>query len=280
MEPIQQQHQSLRPLTIKKESGEVSVLVSANMWGFAEQLKEEFPAAMEGAADNLSEVELAARFMKFAFDRASKEQVYLPVAEAFFTHFNNVYLKDNNIHAVTQDLPLDVKKSVIKCYYSSLAQLKKSNVVSAQEFKPTSSALFEAAKSGDAKLFAIFGGQGNIEEYFDELVGVWETYKGIVKPFVRRMAVVLADLAHGPESKVLHSKGLDILRWLDDADVRPDNQYLISAPVSFPLIGLTQLLHYYVMLHVLGRSPAEIRDLLQGESTKSVYKAINELTLN
>ncbi|KAF1805804.1 fatty acid synthase [Mucor lusitanicus] len=269
MEPIQQQHQSLRPLTIKKESGEVSVLVSANMWGFAEQLKEEFPAAMEGAADNLSEVELAARFMKFAFDRASKEQVYLPVAEAFFTHFNNVYLKDNNIHAVTQDLPLDVKKSVIKCYYSSLAQLKKSNVVSAQEFKPTSSALFEAAKSGDAKLFAIFGGQGNIEEYFDELVGVWETYKGIVKPFVRRMAVVLADLAHGPESKVLHSKGLDILRWLDDADVRPDNQYLISAPVSFPLIGLTQLLHYYVMLHVLGRSPAEIRDLLQGTTGHS-----------
>lgn len=260
-----QQQQSLRPLTIKEGSVEVSVLVSADIWGFAEQLKEEFPAAMEGAVNNLSEIELAARFTKFASDRASKEQVYLTVAKALFIHFNNVYLKDNNIHAVTQDLPLAIKKSVIKCYYSSFAQLEKSSIVYAQEVKPTQSALFEAAKSGEAKLFAIFGGQGNIEEYFDELVDVWKTYKGIVKPFVRRIAVVLADLAHGPESKVLHSKGLDILRWFDDADGRPDNQYLISAPVSFPLIGFTQLLHYYVMLHVLGQSPAEVRDLLQGK---------------
>lgn len=270
---MNQIQQSLRPLTLKKGSVEISVLVSAHIWGFAEQLKEEFPTIDN--TENLSEIELAASFLKFTSDRASKEQVYSPVAKALFVNFNNVYLKENNIHAIIKDLPLDVKKSVIKSYYSSRAQLQKSDALSAQDLEPTKSALFEAAKSGDAKLFAIFGGQGNIEEYFDELVDIWETYKGIIQPFVCRMAVVLADYAHGSESKVLHSKGLDILRWLDDADVRPDNQYLISAPVSFPLIGLIQLLHYYVMLHVLGRNPAEIRDLLQGKFNKSNILYIN-----
>jgi fatty acid synthase subunit beta len=263
---MNQIQQSLRPLTLKEGSIEVSVLVSANIWGFAEQLKEEFPTIEN--TENLSEIELAASFLEFTSDRASKEQAYSPVAKALYVNFNNVYLKDNNIHAIIKDFPLNVKKSVIKSYYSSLAQLQKNGALSARDLEPTKSALFEAAKSGDAKLFAIFGGQGNIEEYFDELVDIWETYKGIVKPFICRMAIVLAGYAHCSESKVLHSKGLNIMHWLDNADVRPDNQYLISAPVSFPLIGLTQLLHYYVMLHVLGRNPAEIRDLLQGTFNK------------
>ncbi|KAI9301357.1 hypothetical protein BJ944DRAFT_169215 [Cunninghamella echinulata] len=77
------------------------------------------------------------------------------------------------------------------------------------------------------------------------------------------------DYARSSEASVFHSKGLDILRWLKNPDVRPDLQYLVSAPVSFPLIGLIQLLHYYVMLRVLDRQPGEIRELIAGTTGHS-----------
>lgn len=257
--------QVLRPLSIKQNTTEVSVLVPANIWVPAEQLREEFPKGDVEAVEEITDIELAAKFLFFATSRASNESQFLPVARTLFLDFGHQYLKNNDVHAVTRSLDSpESKKLVIQAYYSALVALKEHNVLSAEEAAPAKSALFEAATRGDAKLFAIFGGQGNIEEYFDELAEIWETYQGLVQPFVQRMAVVLAEYARSPEASVLHSKGLDILRWLDNADARPDLAYLVSAPVSFPLIGLTQILQYYVMIKVLDRTPAEVRDLFEG----------------
>lgn len=254
--------QVLRPLSIKQNTTEVSVLVPTNIWVPAEQLREEFPIVNE---EETSDIELAAKFLYFATDRAAKESQFLPVARTLFVDFGHQYLKNNDVHAITRSLDLpESRKVVIQAYYKALVTLKEHNVLTAEEAAPAKSALFEAATRGDAKLFAIFGGQGNIEEYFDELDEIWSTYQGLVKSFVERMAVVLAEHARSQEASVLHSKGLDILRWLDNAEVRPDLQYLVSAPVSFPLIGLTQILQYYVMIKVLDRTPAEIRDLFEG----------------
>lgn len=257
--------QVLRPLSIKQNTTEVSVLVPTNIWVPAEQLREEFPK--EDVVEEITDIELAAKFLHFATQRAANASQFLPVARTLFIDFGSQYLKDNDVHAITRSLSPESKKVVIQAYFSALVVLKEHDVLTTEEAAPAKSALFEAATRGDAKLFAIFGGQGNIEEYFDELADIWETYQGIVKPFVHRMAGVLADYARSPEAKVLHSKGLDVLRWLDDAEVRPDVQYLISAPVSLPLIGLTQILQYYVMLRVLDRTPAEIRDLFEGMYT-------------
>ncbi|KAI8643676.1 fatty acid synthase [Parasitella parasitica] len=262
-----EKQQVLRPLSIKQNTTEVSVLVPTNIWVPAEQLREEFPK--EDAVEEISDIELAAKFLHFATQRAADASQFLPVARTLFIDFGSQYLKNNDVHAITRSLSPDSKKVVIQAYFFALVVLKEHDVLTAEEAAPAKSALFEAATRGDAKLFAIFGGQGNIEEYFDELADIWETYQGIVKPFVHRMAGVLADYARSPEAKVLHSKGLDVLRWLDDAEVRPDVQYLISAPVSLPLIGLTQILQYYVMLHVLDRTPAEIRDLFEGTTGHS-----------
>lgn len=257
--------QVLRPLSIKQNTTEVSVLVPANIWVPAEQLREEFPKGDADAVEEITDIELAAKFLYFVTSRASNESQFLPVARTLFIDFGHQYLKNNDVHAVTRSLSSESKKVVIQAYYSALVALKQHNVLSVEEATPAKSALFEAATRGDAKLFAIFGGQGNIEEYFDELAEIWETYQGLVKPFVERMAVVMAENARRPEASVLHSKGLDILRWLDNADARPDLAYLVSAPVSFPLIGLTQILQYYVMIKVLDRTPAEVRDLFEGK---------------
>lgn len=263
--------QVLRPLSIKQNNTEVSVLVPANIWVSAEQLREEFPVddAAVVADEEVADIELAAKFLYFATNRAATESQFLPVARTLFVDFGHQYLKNNDVHAITRSLSPESKKVVIQAYYTALVVLKEQNVLSVEEATPAKSALFEAATRGDAKLFAIFGGQGNIEEYFDELSEIWETYQGLVKPFVERMAVVLAEHARSPEASALHSKGLDILRWLDNAEVRPDLQYLVSAPVSFPLIGLTQILQYYVMIKVLDRTPAEVRDLFEGTTGHS-----------
>lgn len=75
-----------RPLALKQGSSEVSILVPADVWVAAEQLREEFllsshtedatPVAEEGAADDQApEMALVARFLKFATDKS--EQVRL-----------------------------------------------------------------------------------------------------------------------------------------------------------------------------------------------------------
>ncbi|CEG69980.1 Putative Fatty acid synthase alpha subunit [Rhizopus microsporus] len=261
--------QVLRPLSIKQNTTEVSVLVPANIWVLAEQLREEFPVDNDNV-EEITQIELAAKFLYFTTVRASNEPQFLPVARTLFVDFGAQYLKNNDVHAISRSLSSsESKKIVIQAYYNALVVLKEYNVLSAEEAAPTKSALFEAATRGDAKLFAIFGGQGNIEEYFDELADIWETYQGLVKPFVERMAIVLGEYARSPEASVLHSKGLDIMRWLDNPESRPDLQYFVSAPVSFPLIGLTQILHYFVMIRVLEWTPAKIRDLFAGSTGHS-----------
>ncbi|KAI8145418.1 fatty acid synthase [Fennellomyces sp. T-0311] len=258
--------QVLRPLSVKQNKTEVSILVPADIWVSAEQLKEEFPINEEEVVEEVTEIELAARFMHFAAIRAAKEPQFLPVARTAFTDFRSQYLKSNDVHATTRHLSSDSRKVVIQAYFTALVVLKKDKL---DDWKAPESALFAAAARGDTKIFAAFGGQGNIEEYFDELADIWTTYEGLVRSFVERMAVVLAEHARSSEASVFHSKGLDVVRWLENPELRPDLQYLVSAPVSFPLIGLTQLLHYYVMLKVLDRSPEDIRKLLAGSTGHS-----------
>jgi len=48
----------------------------------------------------------------------------------------------------------------------------------------------------------------------------------------------------------------------------PDLIYLVSAPVSFPFIGLAQLTHYCVACKTLAREPGELRE---GLSSTTAY---------
>ncbi|KAI7866261.1 fatty acid synthase [Spinellus fusiger] len=268
MDSNTQHQQILRPLSVKQNKTEVSILVPAHLWVSAEQLKEEFPVQTEQGED-ITDIELAACFMEFAARRAAEASQFLPVARTSFLHFGEQYLKNNNVHAITRHLPLYSKKVVIRAYYAALVILREHKVLSSGETKSTPSALMTAAADGDTKLLAIFGGQGILEEYFDELADIWYTYHGLVKTFVERMAKVLQEYARSPEASVFHSKGLDILRWLDSPELKPDLQYLISAPVSFPLVGFIQLLHYYVMLRVLDFTPDQARSLFAGSTGHS-----------
>lgn len=167
-----------------------------------------------------------------------------------FLYFVTKYLKGNDIHAVTRQLAKDTRVVIINAFFSALVFLRSMDALDSEEYTPPTSALMAAAHEGNAKIFAIFGGQGNIEEYFDELADIYTTYTTLVQDYVEEMAAVLREHAKSDDASVFHSKGLDIMGWLRNPDSKPDVAYLVSAPVSLPLIGLVQLMHYYVMLKV------------------------------
>ncbi|RKP34758.1 fatty acid synthase beta subunit, partial [Dimargaris cristalligena] len=73
------------------------------------------------------------------------------------------------------------------------------------------------------------------------------------------MSEVLRRYAANPDTSTIHSKGLDVLGWLERPSTQPDDEYLVSAPVSPALIGLTQLMHYVVMCRTLDLTPGQVR---------------------
>lgn len=174
----------------------------------------------------------------------------MPVLKTVFLFFVTKYLRGNDIHVVTRALTKDTRVIIMNAFFSALGFLRAMDVLSNGDYTPPTSALFAAALGGSAKIFAIFGGQGNIEEYFDELADIYTTYTTLVQDYIEDMAAVLRDHARSEDASVFHSKGLDVMGWLRNPDSKPDVAYLVSAPVSLPLIGLVQLMHYYVMLKV------------------------------
>ena len=148
---------------------------------------------------------------------------------------------------------------MVKSYYS--ARQAASRPIKAHE-----SALFRA---GDAGVYALFGGQGNIEEYFNELREISSVYGGLVDDYLVYCARLLSSLSRDPRAGKVYSKGLDVMRWLQDEESTPDLTYLVSAPVSFPLIGLVQLAHYYVTCKILAKEPGELPKGLVGTTGHS-----------
>ncbi|KAJ6520570.1 hypothetical protein C8R45DRAFT_1058526 [Mycena sanguinolenta] len=123
------------------------------------------------------------------------------------------------------------------------------------------SALLTAVAAKKASVFALFGGQGTNEVYFDELQSLYDIYKPFVSEF-------LATVTNG--NALLHyTFGLDVLSWLSGTSPRPSTTYLASVPISFPLIGLTQPIQYLAACNVAGMSPGQYRDTISGATGQS-----------
>lgn len=122
-----------------------------------------------------------------------------------------------------------------------------------------SPALFRAAEAGRARVHAVFGGQGNTEDYFSELRGVWDAHPHLIEDLLARGSETLKSLVQNVEGSQndLYSKGLDIKAWLQDPDSTPASEYMLTAPISVPLIGLTQLLQFAAVCKRLEFTPGE-----------------------
>ncbi|KAI5290298.1 beta subunit of fatty acid synthetase, partial [Ascosphaera aggregata] len=252
-----------------------SLLVPTSLHFIATHLKDDFLSSLPPPTDELAQddepssvTELLARYLLFVANIVDEGDdphgSYLDVLNIVLNEFERGFMRGNDIHALAAALPgISAKKLlVVKAYYAA-------RVAAQRPIKPTDSALFRAVSDGDAHIYTVYGGQGNIEEYFDELREIFITYPSFVEEFITSSAELLGNLSRSAEAVKMYSKGMDILRWLENKDSQPDTDYLVSAPVSLPLIGLVQLAHYMATCKAMGKQPGELLERCAGTTGHS-----------
>lgn len=263
---------------------QVSIPVSTNTdeWITAEVLRDEFEhsqsllATVDATAqlENEAEatVELSAKFLALVAEKVNEEPQSVTARTSLLLnvlkHFTSSYLSIKDVHTLTSAFDTDVRKAVLSAYFQAVAALQAQNVADIP-IGPAS-ALLSAATTGKASVFALFGGQGTNEVYFDELQSLYDIYKPFIAPFLATVTdEVLVPLAAEQDATTYYTYGLDVVAWLTGATPRPSTAYLASVPVSFPLIGLTQLVQYLVVCKVAGLTPAELRSRIVGATGHS-----------
>ena len=186
------------------------------------------------------------------------------------TKFTSTYLSSTDVHSLVASYDAPLRKQVLSSYFLALSTLEER--IPSEVPRPAPSALFEAASSGKASIYALFGGQGTNEVYLDELQSLYDIYK----PFVSDLIAVASEQVLKPlatqadlDGHSYYSHGLDILAWLDGSSPRPSVEYVASIPISFPLIGLTQLVQYLVTVRVANLTPGEFRARIAGATGHS-----------
>ena len=116
------------------------------------------------------------------------------------------------------------------------------------------SALIRAAtaEAGSARLAAIFSGQGY--DYMAELRTACDSSPGALC-FVSSVCTALAEESHGALRLGLHEHGLEVIEWLRAKANEPPVDYLRSAPISYPLVFVTQVCHSHRLTRHIRDTP-------------------------
>lgn len=198
---------------------------------------------------------------------------YSPFLAIVLRHFRRNYIPNNDIHTILDGLELEDRKLVIQSYYSAVSEVKRSGLLKQSvgdiESAIPFSALLDASKKGNAKLSVIFGGQGNTDNYFSELVSLYNDYEPIIRNFIYQASLLLSSITDSPKAQSLHATRIDLMKWIEDGGSLPSNEHLLSTHLSLPIIGLTQLANYYLTFNVLGITPGELNNILSGTTGHS-----------
>lgn len=275
---------SHRPFSLTHGTIEHTVLVPNTLFFHYSQLREQFtktlPEPTENFADDnepSSPAELFGKFLGFTalLVDPKVEGQFDSVLSLTLQDFHSTFLhSSSDVHSFAVSL-LDSEK------YPTTAEKVKENVVE-NYYKAVVNSNFKIEKSesnllyqtrADAKLAAVFGGQGNTDDYFEELRELYKLYKGFI--YTDLLVPIASKLNQLVESNYdssidkIYTEGLDILKWLDNPDTTPDQDYLLSVPVSCPLICVIQLAHYTITCKVLGMTPGDFRQYLSGATGHS-----------
>ena len=107
--------------------------------------------------------------------------------------------------------------------------------------------------------------QGTNEVYFDELQSLYNIYMPFVTSFIAAITTdILVPLAAKEQTTPYFTFGLNVLSWLNGTTPYPSVAYLASVPISFLLIGLTQLVQYLIICKVAGLNPGELHSYIAG----------------
>ena len=214
-------------------------------------------------------VELFARFLAFVAKNVNSDpnssRPRTNLLYNAFKHFTDSHLAAQDVHTSASAFGLDARRTVISSYFKALATLESSGIADIPRQPP--SALLAAAEGADASIYAVFGGQGTNEVYFDELQNLYDLYTPYVEPFIKTITDELLPLVR--ESSFSYDHGLDVSSWLSGSTPRPPVSYLASVAVSFPVIGLTQLTQYLVAFKIAGLTPGEMLKRFSGATGHS-----------
>lgn len=169
-----------RPLVLHSQAARVHILVPAeplSAWVASEVLAQEFHDSGLNKDDDVPpvdeddespsapsiepQVKLLARFLSFTADKVSSggSQELAQVLLAAFERFNELFLGLVNLHTLVQSFDPEPRTEILTAYLKAFAVARKALGDKAVKVAHPS-ALFEAAKGGDAEIYGLFGGQG------------------------------------------------------------------------------------------------------------------------
>lgn len=265
---------SIRPFELSHGSIETSFLIPTTSYFAASQLKHQFqkslpPVTADFVDENepSNQEELFAKFLGFAADLVDPAVpgLFDDVLSLSFSEFETNFLNNSkDIHILAAELlpssTLPKSKQLVKNYIRAKSALN-------LPFSNAGTGLFS---NSAVKIFTIFGGQGNTDDYFNELVDLNDIYHPLIHSLLHTINQKLADLiASSPDLSNCYTQGFDVLAWLNNPDLIPDKNYLLSVPVSCPLIAIIQILHLAVTCKLLGIDPGELRSRFAGTSGHS-----------
>ncbi|GAA5867928.1 hypothetical protein JCM8547_003416 [Rhodosporidiobolus lusitaniae] len=243
---------------------------AGNLVGFeAAELDEE----ESGEKSNETELVLNAYFLTHVanllpFPATATSPATAAVLLSAFSHFSFTFLQGTDIHSLAASLPAPVRALAISSFFLARTKLEVEGLGKVIP-QASQSALLQNVEAKQAEVYALFGGQGMNEVYFDELQSLFDLYSPLLLPFLTLASEHLVRLAAAESSTLIYEQSLDALAWLQDPSSRPEVPYLASCAVSLPLIGLTQLAQYIVYGKGSSLGPAELGAKLKGATGHS-----------
>ncbi|KAF7512381.1 hypothetical protein GJ744_001949 [Endocarpon pusillum] len=260
---------SSRLIELVCDNLEYSFIVRTSLYNLAYRSRDRFIAQLNSGTRPLplSVTELLARYLSFV---VAHDDLWLDApttdhfefVELLLDRFDADCLRGSDVHTAATTIPGDAmqRQAVVQSYFSAMSFARRSNGT-------YGSALLEMAEEDQGTmLYAVFGGQGNTTDFFGELRELHASYNSLIEPILSSASDLLLSLVQKASVTSLRQlpQGLNVMQWLQNPDSLPASDYLLSAPISFPIIGLIQLANYAVMCHVLGKSPGQVTESFRG----------------
>ncbi|KAK6822510.1 hypothetical protein PG987_014055 [Apiospora arundinis] len=222
----------------------------------------------EDTSSPLLPLEVLCLFITYTSSRLDTETRQQLASHIWLHHVQpEVQHRHHNIHiyaASESDLrSQDARRRLINTYYT--AKLSAGNLQSLPSLSDQKTALIRSRAQDTSRIHAIFGGQGNNKHYFTELRNVYQTYQPFLADLVEDLDSLLQTLSQDPRISHLYPEGLHVRKWLEeDPESNPSADYLITAPLSFPLIGFLQLATLKAVCMSLDGTPADFPGFFHG----------------